>query len=58
MIKITEEYLAELDMHKAYRDDKFEAARSNSHQFQEALSKVFVKDTNKISEFKIKYGVF
>jgi hypothetical protein len=51
-------YLSDLDMHKAYSDEKFEAARQNSHKFQDALNNVFLRDESKIREFTIKYGVF
>jgi hypothetical protein len=51
-------YLSSLDMHQAYGNEKFEAARQNSHKFQLALNDVFLKDENKIKDFTIKYGVF
>jgi predicted nucleotidyltransferase len=51
-------YLEELRMEKAYGDVKFEAARSNSHRFQEVLNKVFLYERSQLQEFTLKYGVF
>ena len=52
------DHLEKLDMHTAYGNDKFEKARSNSHEFNKVLDAVFLKEKNKISDFTIKYGVF
>lgn len=51
-------YLEKLEMHKAYGDAKFEAARKNSHEFQKALNVIFLTEQSEIGNFTIKYGVF
>jgi hypothetical protein len=50
--------MTSLDMHNAYGNERFEKARANSHVFLNALTDVFLKDSNKIGIFTIKYGVF
>jgi predicted nucleotidyltransferase len=50
--------LNDLEMHKVYGNKFFEKARENSHNFQEALFNVFIKEESKINEFTLKYGVF
>ena len=52
------EHMEKLPMDKAYGDLKFEEARQNSHQFQEALNNIFIKQETPIREFVLKYGVF
>lgn len=52
------EYLSNLKMERAYGDKVFEAARENSHKFQDALNRVFIYEKNPIQEFTLKYGVF
>jgi predicted nucleotidyltransferase len=52
------EALEKLDMYEAYGNKKFEEARDNSHIFQESLNNIFIRQSNKISEFTLKYGVF
>lgn len=51
-------YLEGLKMEDAYGNEKFEAARENSHQFQEVLNKIFLYEKSKLQEFTLKYGVF
>ena len=52
------DHLTSLDMNDVYGDEIFEKARSNSHNFQNALNKIFITEGNKISDFTLKYGVF
>ncbi|MDR3681376.1 MAG: nucleotidyltransferase domain-containing protein [Flavipsychrobacter sp.] len=50
--------MSTLDMHQAYGNEKFEYARENSHLFLDGLASIFLKDSNEIGKFTIKYGVF
>lgn len=52
------DYLSNLKMEKAYGDSIFEAARENSHKFQDALNRVFIYEKSSIQEFTLKYGIF
>ena len=52
------EHLQNIDMHDAYGDEKFEEARGNSHDFQDALNKIFFEENTPIKDFTLKYGFF
>jgi predicted nucleotidyltransferase len=51
-------HLENIEMSKAFGDSRFEAARKNSHDFQNTLSKIFFEEKSAIREFTLKYGFF
>jgi hypothetical protein len=51
-------HLASINMRSIYGDERFEAARSISHQFQESLDQIFFHENSKLREFTVKYGLF
>jgi len=51
-------HLEDIEMTKAYGDDRFEEARTVSHQFQDALRSIFFEVPGDIREFTLKYGFF
>ncbi|HQU41258.1 MAG TPA: hypothetical protein PK867_00540 [Pirellulales bacterium] len=51
-------HLGRLPAHDVYRDPQFLELREISHQFQNALDKVFFRTDTDLREFTLRYGVF
>ena len=51
------DHLTKLESERAYQDKDFLIARKNSHDFQDAIRKIFIEHESKLKEFTLKYGV-
>jgi hypothetical protein len=52
------DYIKDLPMKGAYKDEKFLAARENALFFQKALDQIFFYEDTPLKKFTLKYGLF